>query len=163
MIIGDDGGAQVTFNGGDSKFTYRNQPTAQLYRVTTDTHFPYRIYDAQQGNSTVRILHRSEGTSITERHWELAAGGESGHNAPHPLDPDIVYGGLLIRLESSNQDLTAQFNFLVENRDKLSETHTTFNRIETIRAQVQDIIERTVNRDQTDSIKKWLSLCAYIK
>ena len=93
MIIGDDGGAQVSFDGGDGWSTYHNQPTAQFYRVTTDNHFPYRIYGAQQDNSTVRILHRSNARAITERHWEPTAGGESGHIAPNPEDPDIVYGG----------------------------------------------------------------------
>jgi hypothetical protein len=57
MIIGDDGGAQVSFDGGENWSTYHNQPTAQFYRVTTDNHFPYRIYGAQQDNSTVRISH----------------------------------------------------------------------------------------------------------
>ena len=93
MIIGDDGGAQVSFDGGESWSTYHNQPTAQFYRVITDNHFPYRIYGAQQDNSTVRILHRSSGWGISERDWEPTAGGESGHIAPDPQDPDIVYGG----------------------------------------------------------------------
>ncbi|HSR54451.1 MAG TPA: glycosyl hydrolase [Acidobacteriota bacterium] len=93
MVIGDDGGAQVTFNGGRDWSTYHNQPTAQFYRVTTDNAFPYRIYGAQQDNSTVRIRHRSEGGSIDEDDWESTAGGESGHIAPHPDNPDIVYGG----------------------------------------------------------------------
>ncbi|MFO7889629.1 MAG: glycosyl hydrolase [bacterium] len=93
MIIGDDGGAQVTFNGGETWSTYHNQPTAQFYRVTTDNHFPYRIYGAQQDNSTVRILHRSDGRSISEDDWEPTAGGESGWIAPDPENPDIVYGG----------------------------------------------------------------------
>jgi len=93
MVVADDGGAQVTYDGGDSWTTYHNQPTAQFYRVTTDNHFPYRIYGAQQDNSTVRILHRTDGGAITERDWEPTAGGESGHIAPHPEDPDIVYGG----------------------------------------------------------------------
>ncbi len=93
MVIADDGGAQVTFNGGEGWSTYHNQPTAQFYRVTTDNHFPYRIYAAQQDNSTVRIYHRTSGGSIGERHWEPTAGGESGHIAPHPENPDIVYGG----------------------------------------------------------------------
>jgi photosystem II stability/assembly factor-like uncharacterized protein len=93
MIIGDDGGAQVTLNGGASFSTYMNQPTAQFYRVTTDNHFPYRIYGAQQDNSTVRIDHRSSGRSITEDNWESTAGGESGHIAPNPENPEIVYGG----------------------------------------------------------------------
>ena len=70
-----------------------NQPTAQFYRVTTDNHFPYRIYGAQQDNSTVRIAHRGRRGGIGERDWEPTAGGESGHIAPDPNDPDIVYGG----------------------------------------------------------------------
>jgi photosystem II stability/assembly factor-like uncharacterized protein len=93
MIIADDGGAQVTFNGGNTFSTYLNQPTAQFYRVTTDRHFPWRIYGAQQDNSTVRISHRGAGGFLTERDWEPTAGGESGHLAPDPLDPEIVYGG----------------------------------------------------------------------
>lgn len=93
MIVADDGGAQVSVDGGESWSTYYNQPTAQFYRVTTDNHFPYRIYGAQQDNSTVRILSRSDGFAITERDWEPTAGGESGHIAVHPKDPEIVYGG----------------------------------------------------------------------
>jgi photosystem II stability/assembly factor-like uncharacterized protein len=93
MIIGDDGGAQVSFDGGENWSTYYNQPTAQFYRVVTDNHFPYRIYGAQQDNSTVRILHRTEGNSIGERDWEPTAGGESAHIAVDPLNDDIVYGG----------------------------------------------------------------------
>lgn len=93
MVIGDDGGGQVTRDGGSSFSTYHNQPTAQFYRVTTDNHFPYRIYGAQQDNSTVRIEHRSSGNRITETNWERTAGGESGHLAPNPEDPEIVYGG----------------------------------------------------------------------
>ena len=93
ILIADDGGGQVTFDGGETWSTYFNQPTAQFYRVTTDNHTPYRIYGAQQDNSTVRILHRSEGGAIQERHWEPTAGGESGYLAPHPDDPDLVFGG----------------------------------------------------------------------
>ncbi len=93
MVVADDGGAQVTFNGGANWSTYLNQPTAQFYRVTTDNHFPYRIYGAQQDNSTLRILSRGDGYTIDEGDWQATAGGESGHLAPHPKDPDIVYGG----------------------------------------------------------------------
>jgi photosystem II stability/assembly factor-like uncharacterized protein len=93
MIIGDDGGGQVTFDGGTNWSTYHNQPTAQFYRVVTDNHFPYRIYGAQQDNSTVRILHRTDGNSISEKDWESTAGGESGHLAVDPSDEDVVYGG----------------------------------------------------------------------
>ncbi len=93
MVIADDGGAQISNDGGNNWSTYYNQPTAQFYRVTTDNNFPYRIYGAQQDNSTVRILHRTSGNSITERDWEPTAGGESAHLAPDPDNNDIVYGG----------------------------------------------------------------------
>lgn len=93
MIIGDDGGAQVTYDGGETWSTYYNQPTAQFYRVTTDNHFPYRIYAAQQDNSTVRIYHRTSGGSIGEDDWEETAGCECGHIAVDPTNDDIVYGG----------------------------------------------------------------------
>tara|TARA_B100001146_G_scaffold221995_2_gene233555 strand:- start:4704 stop:7808 length:3105 start_codon:yes stop_codon:yes gene_type:complete len=93
MIIGDDGGAQVTYDGGETWSTYHNQPTSQFYRVTTDNAFPYRIYAAQQDNSTVRIPHRTEGWSIDDNDWESTAGGESAHIAVDPENPEIVYGG----------------------------------------------------------------------
>ena len=93
MIIGDDGGAQVTYDGGETWSTYHNQPTSQFYRVTTDNSFPYRIYVAQQDNSTIRINHRSTGSSISEDDWERTAGGESAHIAVDPRNNDIVYGG----------------------------------------------------------------------
>jgi hypothetical protein len=70
-----------------------NQPTAQFYRVTTDNAFPYRIYAAQQDNSTIRVAHRSSGRGISEADWESTAGGESAHIAVDPLNNDIVYGG----------------------------------------------------------------------
>lgn len=93
MIIADDGGGQVSFDAGENWSTYENQPTAQYYRVITDNHFPYRIYGAQQDNSTQRILHRTDGFSIGMHDWETTAGGESGHLAVDPLDEDVVYGG----------------------------------------------------------------------
>ena len=93
IIIGDDGGAQVTYDGGETWSTYHNQPTSQFYRVVTDNHFPYRIYVAQQDNSTLRLAHRTTGNSISEEDWEETAGGESAHITVDPLNNDIVYGG----------------------------------------------------------------------
>jgi len=105
MIIADDGGATVSFDGGENWTTYYNQPTAQHYRVITDNHFPYRIYGAQQDNSTQRIAHRTDGYSIGERDWDVTAGGESGHLAVDPTNNEIVYGGsydgLLVRKNHS--------------------------------------------------------------
>jgi len=93
MVIADDGGAQISNDGGDNWTTYHNQPTAQFYRVTTDNAFPYNIYGAQQDNSAIRIQSRTSGGHITERDWESTAGGESAHLAPDPENNDIVYGG----------------------------------------------------------------------
>lgn len=93
MIVADDGGAQISFDGGDNWSTYYNQPTMQFYRVNTDNHFPYRIYGAQQDNSSIRILSRSNNQSITNNDWENTAGGESGHHAIDPTNDNIVYGG----------------------------------------------------------------------
>src|SRR6478672_1615341 len=93
MIVADDGGAQVSFDGGTNWSTYMNQPTAQIYRVTTDNSYPYRILGAQQDNSTIRIKSRSSGEGITQNDWEPTAGAESGYVVADPLNPDIVYGG----------------------------------------------------------------------
>ena len=93
LIVADDGGAQVSFNGGETFSTCDNQPTAQFYRVTSDNHYPWRIYGAQQDNSAIRLAHRGRGAFLSDSDWESTAGGESGHLAPDPNDPDIVYGG----------------------------------------------------------------------
>lgn len=93
MIVADDGGAQVSFDGGNNWSTMDNQPTGQYYRVTTDNAVPYRILGAQQDNSTVRIKSRTSGSGITARDWDVTAGSESGHVVADPLNPDIVYGG----------------------------------------------------------------------
>lgn len=93
MVVADDGGAQVSFDGGENWSTYMNQPTAQIYRVSTDNSFPYRILGAQQDNSTIRIKSRSAGPAITENDWQPTAGAESGYVVADPLNPDVVYGG----------------------------------------------------------------------
>src|SRR5215210_2373786 len=93
MILADDGGAAVSFDAGANWSTYYNQPTAQVYRVSTDNHFPYRVLAAQQDNTTFRILSRTYGNSITDRDWEVTAGFESGYVVADPLNPDVVYGG----------------------------------------------------------------------
>ncbi|MGB6339241.1 MAG: sialidase [Candidatus Aminicenantaceae bacterium] len=101
MINGNDGGANVSYNGGVSWTAQDNQPTAQFYHVTTDNSFPYRIYGAQQDNSTVRIASRTTEGGIDESDWHSVGGGESGHIAPRHDNPDIVYagsyGGLITR------------------------------------------------------------------
>ncbi len=102
MIESNDGGANVSFNGGRS-WTEQDQATAQFYRVTLDNDFPYHVYGAQQDNSTVRIASRTMGGGITTSDWYDVGGGESGWIAPSPKDSQIVYagsyGGLLTRYD----------------------------------------------------------------
>ena len=94
MIQANDGGANVSYDRGETWSTQSNQPTAQMYRVSTDNDFPYRLLGGQQDNSAVRIRSRSaRGNSIGVRDWEPTAGGESGHIVAKPDDPDIVVGG----------------------------------------------------------------------
>ncbi len=102
MVNGNDGGANVSFNGGRT-WTEQDQATAQFYRVAIDNDFPYHIYGAQQDNSTVKIVSRSMEGSIGRTDWAETAGAESGWLAPHPKDSNIVfggnYGGLISRLD----------------------------------------------------------------
>ncbi|MGD0871707.1 MAG: glycosyl hydrolase [Bryobacteraceae bacterium] len=93
MIESNDGGANVTYDGGRTWSTINNQPTAQFYRVALDNDFPYNIYGAQQDNSTVRTASRTAGGGITDHDWYDVGGGESGWIAPDPRDSQIVYAG----------------------------------------------------------------------
>lgn len=94
MVISNDGGAAISFNGGKSWSTQANMPTGQFYRVNTDNLFPYHIYGGQQDNTSVRIAAQNPtGSGITERHWSYSAGGESAFLAFDPDDPRYVLGG----------------------------------------------------------------------
>lgn len=90
MIEGNDGGACVSFNGGQSWSSLYNQPTAQLYHVTTDNDFPYRVYASQQDNTAISIPSCSPIGAITERDWIKPGGGESGYIAIKPDDNNYV-------------------------------------------------------------------------
>lgn len=93
MIEGSDGGAIVSNDGGLSWTSLDNQPTAQFYHVVTDDAFPYRVYGAQQDNTTVGIASRTAGFGIARTDWYDVGGGESGWIAPKPGEPDVVYAG----------------------------------------------------------------------
>ncbi|MBL7961196.1 glycosyl hydrolase, partial [bacterium] len=92
MIIADDGGAVVSYNGGNS-WTDQDIATAQFYHVTVDNQFPYHVYGAQQDNSTIDIVSRTNSWGIDFTDWHPVAGGESGYIAVHPDKPHITYGG----------------------------------------------------------------------
>lgn len=93
MIESNDGGANVSYNGGVSWSTQGNQPTAQFYRINADNLFPYNLYAGQQDNSTVKIKSRTFGSGIGVEDWHPVGGGESAHVAFNPNNPRLIYAG----------------------------------------------------------------------
>ena len=93
LINANDGGANISHNGGKSWSTQENQPTAQFYRVITDNRFPYYVYGGQQDNSAIAIASRTGGAGIDWKDWYSVAGCESAYLAFDPDNPDLVYGG----------------------------------------------------------------------
>ncbi|HVX29087.1 MAG TPA: glycosyl hydrolase, partial [Nitrolancea sp.] len=93
MIEGNDGGANVTYNGGRSWSSIYNQPTAQLYHITTDNQVPYRLYGSQQDNSAITVPSMSVTGAINMTEWFEPGGGESGYIAVKPTDHNLVVGG----------------------------------------------------------------------
>jgi len=107
MINGNDGGATITFDGGESWSSIMNQPTAQFYRVNTDNQFPYRIYGGQQDNTTVAILSETYDGGIGNDDFFAVGGGESAHIAFDPENPQLIYAttinGTLTEYNRENQ------------------------------------------------------------
>lgn len=93
IILANDGGGCITFNGGETWSSENNQPTAQFYRVIADNRFPYFVYGGQQDNSTVAISSQTAGGGIGIRNWYPVAGGESAFIAFNdPDNPTKVFG-----------------------------------------------------------------------
>ena len=95
MIEGNDGGACVSFNGGNSWTTILNQLTSQFYRIDVDDRFPYCVYATQQDNSSIGVPSASEYGAIPWSQCFPVGTGESGDIAVHPEDDDIVYIGAI--------------------------------------------------------------------
>ena len=96
MVQGNDGGACVSFNGGDSWSTIYNQPTAQFYRMDTDNDYPYRVYATQQDNSAISTPSRDpEKGAILYADSYFVGSSESGQIAVHPDDPTIIFSGAI--------------------------------------------------------------------
>ncbi|NER12961.1 glycosyl hydrolase [Leptobacterium flavescens] len=93
MINSNDGGANVSFNAGESWSSQQFQPTAQFYRVITDNRVPYYVYGGQQDNSAIAIASRTNDQGIDWKDWYSVAGCESAYLAFDPDNPEVVYGG----------------------------------------------------------------------
>lgn len=110
LAVGDDGGGQVSVTNGRSWSSYYNQPTAELYDVVADNAFPYRVYAAQQDNTTISVTAwYSSNTLYPKEHWYSVGGCETGPVALHPDHPDIVYagcyGGVIDRFDRTRQQI----------------------------------------------------------
>jgi photosystem II stability/assembly factor-like uncharacterized protein len=90
MIQSNDGGANISTDGGRTWSSQMNQPTSEIYGIWTDNQFPYKLYGAQQDNTTLIISSQAEPASNTD--WRTGPGCETGPIMPHPLNPNIVYG-----------------------------------------------------------------------
>jgi len=90
MIQSNDGGANVSTDGGRTWSSQMNQPTAEIYGIWVDNQFPYKLYGAQQDNTTLIISSQAEPFSTSD--WRTGPGCETGPIMPHPQNPDIVYG-----------------------------------------------------------------------
>src|SRR3546814_20766299 len=93
--LGNDGGACVSFNGGESWSTIYNQNTAQFYRIDIDNQYPYRVYATQQDNTSISVPSASEWGVITLADSIYPGTGERGFIAVHPEDPNIFHVGAL--------------------------------------------------------------------
>ncbi len=107
VILADDGGASISQNGGKT-WTALDIPTSQFYHVQVDNQTPYRIYGAQQDNTSVSISSRSGSGEIGVRDWFPTAGGESGYITPHPTKPHIIFGGSYGGFMTKHNILTEQ-------------------------------------------------------
>ena len=90
LIQSNDGGANVSTDGGRTWSSQMNQPTAEFYGVWLDERFPYNLYGAQQDSTTVIIT--SQATPYAREDWRSGPGCETGPIIPHPKDPNVVYG-----------------------------------------------------------------------
>ncbi|MFQ5689858.1 MAG: glycosyl hydrolase [Gemmatimonadota bacterium] len=105
LIDANDGGANISFNRGETWSTQKNQPTAQIYRLSTDHVFPYRLYGGQQDNTSVAIsAWVTHGGGIGWKDWFDAGGGEAATVAFDPEHPAYIYAtdiqGVLTELDT---------------------------------------------------------------
>jgi photosystem II stability/assembly factor-like uncharacterized protein len=106
MVLGCDQGVIVTRNGGETWSSWYNQATGQFYHVATDNRFPYWVYGAQQDSGAAATPSRSKWRALNFQDWRpMEAGGESDYVAPDPANPEIIYGGSVVRQDFRNEEV----------------------------------------------------------
>jgi photosystem II stability/assembly factor-like uncharacterized protein len=106
MILGSDQGTIVTRNGGETWSSWYNQPTGQMYHVSTDNRFPYWVYGAQQDSGSIATPSRGNYRALDIHDWRpIAAGDENGYIAPDPENPGVIYGGFVTRQDLNNEQI----------------------------------------------------------
>ncbi len=99
IALASDQGVIISLNRGETWSEWYNQPTAQMYHVTVDNAFPYRVCGGQQDSGSACVDSRSNDGRITFHDWHPVGIEEYGYAAPDPLDPDMVYGGKVTRYD----------------------------------------------------------------
>ena len=105
ILLAGDQGAVVTLNGGATWSSWYNQPTAQMFHVNADNHFPYRVMGGQQESGSAGVASRGDDGRITFADWHPVGVEEYGYAVPDPLDADIVYGGKIERFDWRTHDV----------------------------------------------------------
>jgi photosystem II stability/assembly factor-like uncharacterized protein len=124
MILGNDQGAVVTRNGGETWSSWYNQPTGQFYHVATDNRVPYWVYGAQQDSGSAATPSRGRFRSLNFHDWRpVETGDENGYLAPDPENPEVVYGGFVSRQDLRTEQVL-QFPPGLAQGEKLRRTWT---------------------------------------
>ncbi|MDR3700199.1 MAG: hypothetical protein P4L56_11220 [Candidatus Sulfopaludibacter sp.] len=109
MIMASDQGATISMDGGKSWSSWYNQPTGQIYHLSTDNRYPYWVYGTQQDSGSVGTLSRGDYGEITFMDWDPVGGYEFGYIVPDPLNNNLVYAGGpsrgLVRIDRTNRQV----------------------------------------------------------
>jgi len=109
MVMGSDQGGVVSMDGGQSWSSWYNQPTGQIYHLSTDNRFPYWVYGTQQDSGAIGTLTRGDYGAITFLDWDPVGGYEFGYIISDPLNPALIYSGGpgrgVVRIDRSNRQI----------------------------------------------------------
>ena len=121
MIMASDQGATISMDGGKSWSSWYNQPTGQIYHLSTDNRYPYWVYGTQQDSGSVGTLSRGDYGEITFMDWDPVGGYEFGYIEPDPLNPNLVYAGGpsrgLVRIDRANRQVSTVSPSVSRNND----------------------------------------------